>query len=251
MDRDFSCEERSACLSDGGVDQICIPGGYFVRGSNSMEHSSHFASWGASVVYVSAFWIDRTEVTVRAYRECLAAGVCDPPAERAREYFADRGHDDYPMTGFPSYDTMDAYCSFRGGRLPTEAEWERAARGDDGRPYPWGWEADCTRANWAGCCGTDDPLPVGSFPAGASPYGVLDMIGNVGEVTSDAFDHQPYYAYEPPLPDCDPARLPAVPIGLRAARGCSAAEAPDAFTRCTAFYRSPAADGLRCARSGS
>jgi formylglycine-generating enzyme required for sulfatase activity len=130
-------------------------------------------------VEVRGFHIDRTEVTVEAYGACIAARACTTPrdfrAELARRPVA-----------HVTWAQALAYCRFRNARLPSEAEWELAARGTDGRIYPWGdGEPDCTLAHTHAC--GDAPADVATHPRGASPYGALDLAGNVDEWTADAF----------------------------------------------------------------
>ncbi len=161
---------------------------------------------------IAAFSIDRTEVTNRRYRACVEAGACTAPAlrisHRRPQYFDDPAFADYPVI-FVSWQQADQFCRFARGRLPTEAEWEKAARGsgEGPREYPWGNEPpDCTRANLGGkgsCVGDTDR--VGRRPAGASPYGALDMAGNVWEWVSDWYAPG-YYSQSPRLDPRGPAQ---------------------------------------------
>jgi len=154
-------------------------------------------------VQVSQILIDRHEVTNRRYRECVAAGICREPmlvsSVRRGEYFGHQKFDDYPVI-FVSWEQADTFCRWAGGRLPTEAEWEKAARGTSARirTYPWGEQKpDCSLANMGGpgsCIGDTDR--VGRRPAGASPYGAMDMAGNVWEWVADWYDAE-YYAQSP------------------------------------------------------
>lgn len=140
-------------------------------------------------VFVATFGIDRTEVTQRAYRRCVAAGRCAPSALSDR---SDLAAPDHPVVGVRWTDAVD-YCAFVGGRLPSEDEWEKAARGDDpARRFPWGRSYDSHLASHGRAPALEDDLdgylrtaPVGAFPAGASPYGLLDLAGNAAEWTSD------------------------------------------------------------------
>ena len=170
-----------------------VPGGTFTMGTDSGgeedEHPSHS-------VTVADFWLDVTEATVKDYTECMRAGACVMYRQDAAKSI--RAGDDskfrqplQPISGI-SWEQAKAYCEYRGKRLPREAEWERAARGDDNRKYPWG---DSTpeptiHACFARHIGT--PLgttcDVGSYPRGAGPYGHLDLAGNVWEWMSDYYD---------------------------------------------------------------
>lgn len=141
-------------------------------------------------VTVAAFWIDRTEVTNRDYRRCVAQGGCLHPAGNSSatrpDYFIDPSFDEYPVVNVSQAAAID-YCTWLGKRLPTMDEWQVAAAADpvSGRAtdYPWGQRMAVAAAN-STALGTEDTLPVGSFrPVGDSPYGVSDMAGNVAEWT--------------------------------------------------------------------
>jgi formylglycine-generating enzyme required for sulfatase activity len=137
-------------------------------------------------VTLSAYLIDLTTVTQEAYFECVRAGACTEPHSN----FDPRARAHYPVVSV-TWDQADTYCRFRDKRLPTEAEWEKAARGADERHFPWGNETPtCALANTLQCgLGV---MPVGSFPDGASPYGVLDMAGNVWEWVADYYRADAY-----------------------------------------------------------
>ena len=174
------------------VDRVKVAAGPFVQGSARGDDDER----PPRSRILPAFAIDRTEVTRAAYAACVAARRCKPvPAALSGPPGADG---QLPVTNVSWFDARD-YCAFAGGRLPTEAEWEKAARGPDGREYPWGPDASCDRANWGNfegegpCAGTNPgfPVAVGRYAGGASPYGALDMAGNVWEWVSDAYDGNP------------------------------------------------------------
>jgi formylglycine-generating enzyme required for sulfatase activity len=167
-------------------------------------------------VELTEFWIDQTEVTNHQYRLCMEAGACDPPQELgsfSREiYFESPDFDDHPVINL-TYDMAQDYCAWAGALLPTEAEWEYAARGPEGNLFPWGNEFDPTKLNYcdSSCKGISDPhyddgypdtAPVGSFPEGASWVGALDLAGNVREWVSD------YYGYFTDEKQTDPQGPP-------------------------------------------
>ena len=164
-------------------------------GCDGMRFSQEFPS---HEIFVSRFGLDRTEVSQRDYAACVRAGYCAPV--RASTEDARIALPSYPVVGVTHQDA-ERYCSFVHGRLPTEAEWEKAARGPGGRLFPWGNIYDPRLANHgpaengtraAEADGFRDLAPVGSFPDGASPYGVLDLAGNAWEWTSDFFADEAY-----------------------------------------------------------
>ncbi|HEX2691722.1 MAG TPA: bifunctional serine/threonine-protein kinase/formylglycine-generating enzyme family protein [Kofleriaceae bacterium] len=204
---------------------VPVPSGTFLMGSpegrgKSDEHPQR-------QVTLSAYCIDRTEVTVTAYAACVAAGGC-PPAllspnwtnfstsdvKRLSRWCNRMDRPDHPINCV-DWEQAAAYCAWQGKRLPSEAEWEYAARGSEARTYPWGQAAP--GANWLNACGGEctemmkrdlswlesmyadrdgweTTAPVGSFPQGASPFGALDMAGNVAEWTADWYDNYPAQA---------------------------------------------------------
>jgi Sulfatase-modifying factor enzyme 1 len=190
---------------------VYVPGGAFQMGSAESDALANFDEKPPHPVTLDAFWIDKTEVTNAQYKKCVQAGACKP-SEFPDDW--DTNGDPQPVVGVSWYDA-GAYCQWAGATLPTEAQWEKAARGMDGRIYPWGNEtATCEYAVMAEGgqegCGRKPAWPVGSKPKGASPYGALDMAGNVWEWVADWYAAD-YYGgspgSNPPGPDAGDERL--------------------------------------------
>lgn len=185
----------SACTetADPG-DLVAVPAGEFVMGCNdAVDKQCSDDEKPMHSVTLSAFEIERTEVTQAAYTGCVQAGACQAPS---CDWNCEQT--DFPASCVTWAQAND-YCAWAGRRLPTEAQWEKAARGDSGNKYPWGNdEPSCTLANLAGC--GNGAKAVGSAPGGASPYGAVDMAGNMVEFVADWYD-EAYYAASP---DTDP-----------------------------------------------
>jgi formylglycine-generating enzyme required for sulfatase activity len=261
---------------------VLIPAGPFLMGSP--EGSDSFSDERPQrTVFLSAFWMDRHEVTNAQYERFVTAAGHRPPTNlNPAATLWEQGH---PLAGSEHHPVINigwqdavAYCQWAGKRLPTEAEWEKAARGPDGRLYPWGNEWDLKRANsasyWAGHTiefkdgaewkafwvqgegariskerglkGEVLTLPVGSFPEGASPYGLLDMAGNASEWVQDWFE--PYYYSKAPQTD------PKGPAGmlLKVVRGGSWLKPAKSIRTADRDYGypddRPSGTGFRCAK---
>jgi formylglycine-generating enzyme required for sulfatase activity len=171
----------------------------------------------AHLIIMNSFWIDQTEVTNGQYQQCATEDVCQPP-QRFDSYSRPQYYDNSEFANFPviyvTWDDADTFCRWAGRRLPTEAEWERAARGPDARIYPWGNQLPSPGLlNYDFRIG--DTSAVGSYPLGASPYGVLDMAGNVNEWVADWYEAD-YYSQSPRSDPQGPVRT-----GYRVVRGGS------------------------------
>lgn len=175
-----------------GMPQVYIPAGTFHMGGFDVRAAPD--EFPAREVTLAAFWMDQFEVTNAMYRLCVGAGVCTDPQDlsssRRPEYYVIPEFKDYPVV-YVTWGQAQAYCGWAGRRLPTEAEWERAARGDDMRTFPWGEDKpDYRFANFNFI--VRDTTRVGSYPMGAGPFGVFDMAGNVAEWTNDFYNPKYY-----------------------------------------------------------
>ncbi len=240
----------SELIDDKGITMRLVPAGEFTMGSDTDSDNRN----PAHPVYLDAFYMDKYEITNAHYAACVTAGVCEPPhftkSDFRPSYYGNPEFDNYPVI-YVDWNMARTYCeTWRGARLPTEAEWEKAARGTDGRSYPWGEGINCDQANYDGdldtasfCVG--ETSKVGSYESGKSPYGLYDMAGNVFEWTSSLLKPYPYDAVD--------GREDLTRSGDRVIRGGAWSEGPDDQR---VFYRSwigpnlsESAIGFRCARS--
>lgn len=188
---------------------IYIPAGEFWMGSTKADPGADYDEFPQHRVDLDAYWIDQTVVTNAMYAVFLnamgnqvegratwlnAASEMVLVSQIDEEWQPRSGYADFPVVEVTWYGAQ-AYCQWAGRRLPTEAEWEKAARGPDGRIYPWGDELDCTKAQFANCSGGISLAD--SKPVGASPYGVLGLSGNVWEWVNDWYADD-YYVESPP-----------------------------------------------------
>jgi formylglycine-generating enzyme required for sulfatase activity len=238
-------------------DMVAIPGGPFTMGSNTGPEDER----PAHQVMLAAYAIDRLPVTNDQFGRFLDAvgfankagermfDVEDPDARIHRnnsgKWVADKGFENHPVVEVPWAGARD-YCAWRGKRLPTEAEWEKAARGSDGRKYPWGNDPpDRSRAQFGAAY--NETAPVERASAGASPHGAYDMAGNAWEWVASAYRPYPYRA--------DDGRENAVAGPVRGTRGGghdSSAEEITTTQRGRKLSRNPASGhhniGFRCAK---
>lgn len=186
------------------MQMVFIPGGTFTMGDTVEEANAECRSlrndcqndfWDEAPpheVTMSEFWIDQTEVTNAMYAKCVKEGACTPPqkyrSSTRDSYYGNSTFANYPVV-FVDWKQANTYCQWVGKQLPTEAQWEYAARGTDGRTYPWGNDPpSCQLANYSQSNGVDcvgDTWEVGTHPTGMSPFGVYDMAGNAWEWVAD------------------------------------------------------------------
>ena len=235
-------EEPAAQSKDPSM--AVVPAGEFTMGSQTGDSDEQ----PAHQVYVDTFSIDKYEVTVAQYAAFLQAKGVEPPPDW--KTMNQPAHQKRPATNM---DWVDAYgyCKWAGKRLPTEAEWEKAARGTDGRLYPWGNDPPTPlHANYAkiGSNSHGTLLPVGTLEAGKSPYGVYDMAGNVWEWVSDWYDND-FYKNSPSQNPTGPPRG-----GFKVIRGGSWNSNPRTLRSADRYWDPPSfrslyAPGFRCAKT--
>lgn len=235
-----------------GMALVLVPSGEFVMGYNFVVHpvfTDRIDAIPEHKVYLDSFYIDKTEVTNGMYALCVRAGRCTPPSitssNRYTNYYGSSQYNNYPVI-YIRWNDANVYCQWAGRRLPTEAEWEKAARGTDGRAYPWG-NAFPTSILLNFNFNIGDTTPVDDYSIGASPYGVLNMAGNVWEWVADWYNEN-YYA-------SSPSRNPQGPSSgqVRSIRGGGYGNTVTAEVRTT--YRGGVnpnngnpATGFRCAK---
>jgi len=231
---------------------ISIPAGEFFMGCNpEVDDQCQPDEKPGRKVYLDAFRIDRTEVTVAQYARCVKAGQCTPPDTETTCNWGKEGRARHPVNCV-DWHQAQAYCAWAGKRLPTAAQWEKAARGADGRKYPWGnQDAGCERAVMIGKetgCDKRSTWPVCSKPEGNSAYGLCDMAGNVWEWVADWYRPGAYQSAD--------KKNPAGPsFGVfRAVRGGSWFSTPE-YLRASNRDRDPPkvrhdVTGFRCVRGG-
>lgn len=174
-------------VDDKGVPMALVPEGKFTMGSENGQVEEK----PVHQVFLDAYYIDKYEVTNALYKACVNAGRCNAPKDASR--YNDLNYAEHPVV-YVNWNMANTYCEWRGARLPTEAEWEKSARGLNGRTYPWGEGINATYANYGFNVG--DTTLVGSYESGKSPYGVYDMTGNVGEWVMDWYG-ETYYQSSP------------------------------------------------------
>ena len=171
-------------------EMVLVPAGDFIMGADDGDADEQ----PVHAVYLDAFFIDAFEVTVAQYRVCVDAGACEPPTSASLCNWYASMPEDHPINCMYWNDAA-SYCQWANLRLPTEAQWEKAARGVDGRTFPWGEDFDRGKANY-GDGGIMRTTSVLQYPDGVSPYGAYDMAGNVWDWVDDWY-HPQYYADTP------------------------------------------------------
>jgi len=239
-------ELGSTMVSDmDGMTLVYVPAGEFTMGSDSSGRSDEEPQ---HQVDLNDFWIDQTEVTNIMYAKCVAEGACTEPTDKESRtrssYYGNPEFDNYPVI-YVEWVMAKAYCEWVDRRLPTEAEWEKAARGDDARVYPWGNESPHENLlNYNANVG--DTTEVGIYPNGKSMYGALDMAGNVYEWVNSVDQPYPY--------DAEDGREDLDSKGGRGLRGGSWNDSDDVVRSANRYRFGPTGYsldiiGFRCASS--
>ncbi len=232
-----------------------VPGGPFLMGTDDADAPSYERP--QHPVILSPFWMDQTEVTNAQYQLCVKAGACTAPVIRAA--FDDPARANQPVVNV-NWNEASTYCRWLSkpgwdAHLPTEAQWEKAASWDPStgtkRRYPWGdQEPDPALLNFLGST-IGHPTDVGSYPKGASPYGILDMAGNVFEWVADWFDPTYYRTAASPLTDPSGPASGSERVMRGGSHGYGSGEARTTY-RTTGNPEKARGDGLgfRCVVSG-
>lgn len=202
-----------------GVSMALVPEGEFIMGDDSTGYLDRDADQNPiHDVYLDSFYMDLYEVTNILYKDCVDSGVCTQPHYRESNtrpiYYGSPEFNNYPVI-FVDWYQANSYCEWRGARLPTEAEWEKAARGTDGRYYPWESQMlvkDAANHSESTNTRTGDTTKVGSYPLGVSFYGIYDMAGNVWEWVNDWYQDDYYTihgnsAVNPPGPESGESKV--------------------------------------------
>ena len=206
----FRCALGTASMTDSfsskridskGVVMQFVPPGEFTMGRDDVKSPDDMDEKPAHRVYLEAFYIDKYEVTNKLYEACVDAGTCQSPLKlisfTRHSYYDNPQFENYPVL-YVDWNMAKTYCEWRGATLPTEAQWEKAARGTDSRTYPWSESISCDKANYwpkdEACIG--DTTEVGVYESSVSPYGVYDMAGNVMEWVADWYS--PVYYWDSP-----------------------------------------------------
>ena len=233
-------------MDSGDVLMVLVPEGKFVMGLDGDENASP-----AHNVNLPDYYIDQYEVTNANYQDCVSAGACQQPAQASSQthsnYYTDPGFINHPVLNMDWY-MAQAYCKWRGAHLPTEAEWEKAARGPRALQYPWGDDISCFLANHNACLG--DTSGVDKYAIGKSVYGVFNLAGNAAEWTSSLFVPYPY--------DADDGRENPASSEPRVLRGGSWASPPEELLTYHRLSLDPSMSslngndvGFRCVRDTS
>ena len=168
---------------------VFIPAGDFMMGCNeAVDNQCQDDEKPYHKVYLDAYYVNKYEVTVAEYEKCVNSGKCEAPSTGGSCNWGNSDRGNHPVN-CGDWSQASAYCGWAGKRLPTEAEWEKAARGTDGRVYPYGNQFDCGKScNSVSPCSHNSTCPVGSYAQDKSPYGVMDMAGNVWEWVQDWYE---------------------------------------------------------------